>query len=228
MRAADCPAQDCGHREKQNIHWQNKPPLCPLVTGLIVRSGTNEEWKCASSKTFPPSPMHRIQVRKSPELGSQELFVLPRPSSCLHLCLALRDLHILHVACALSAPLSLNNLTKRNCDAANEGCAPHKPPSACKGLQKEENANKLEGKKDVSSFLVYSRGNRGRAGVLEWNPVLHICYRTIFLPKLQTWEGRTAISWLPSLCSVVLWLLSSWKPVIQKNKQQIAMRGWTD
>lgn len=83
----------------------------------------------------------------------------------LHLCLALRDLHILHVACALPAPLSLNNLTKRNCDAANEGCAPHKPPSACKGLQKEENANKLEGKKDVSSFLVYSRGNRGRAGV---------------------------------------------------------------
>lgn len=121
---------------------------------LIVRSGTNEEWKCASSKTFPPSPMHRIQVRKSPELGSQELFVLPRPSSCLHLCLALRDLHILHVACALSAPLSLNNLTKRNCDAANEGCAPHKPPSACKGLQKEENANKLEGKKDVSSWFI--------------------------------------------------------------------------
>lgn len=62
---------------------------------------------------------------------------------------------------------------------------PPNQASACKGLTTEENANKLEGRKVVSSFLIYSWGNRGtpRGSEPEWKPVLCICYRIIFPPK---------------------------------------------
>lgn len=71
MRTADCTAQGCGHRERQNIQRQNKPPLCALVTGLIVRTRTNESGNVHLAKrlSFPLSPVHQVQVIKSPEAG---------------------------------------------------------------------------------------------------------------------------------------------------------------
>lgn len=101
---------------------------------------------------------------------------------------------MLHGACALPALLSQHQLTTaiiarlqmRDRNPAVLGSVhPTNQASACKGLTAEESANKLEGRKDALSFLIYSWGNRGmpRGSEPEWKPVSRICYRIIFPPK---------------------------------------------
>lgn len=153
----------------------------------------------------------------------QELFHRVRPSHVLFISARLSEIFTFSIRapCALPAPLSLNNLPKRNCVLQVRDVHPTNPLLPASVSKRRKMQTNWKGKRlCCRSWFIAGEAE----SELAWKPVLHVCYSIIFPPKPPPSCSRGKGGQRSPGCSHhvpgALHLSPSWKAVIQKKKKQ--------